>query len=71
MARACVKCGSSDLYIRWMKADAGRAAPGCNCNVCRRECTNPEEHLHVLCRCCGYAWDEETAEAAREKEESR
>jgi hypothetical protein len=50
-AKACCKCGSEDLLVRWQEA---RPYGGY---------TNNKEHLQVVCRNCQYTWDEPTLDA--------
>lgn len=66
MGSACVKCGGEDILVRFHRR--GCALPQCSCSTCTYDSHEKrhDEHLHCVCRSCGFDWTRDvlTASAA-------
>jgi hypothetical protein len=53
---ACMKCGSDDIYTRYHARGCEKEA--CSCSRCDYSSLSRrhDEHLHRMCRGCGFDW---------------
>jgi hypothetical protein len=57
---SCPKCGEQNIYIRYKGKDIGQHHLYQDSNVYRSLlCVRQDEHLHKICRECGYEWVED------------
>lgn len=64
---ACVKCCGTDIYTRWHGKGAyhpSRRHASCSGDYGETNGKPKDEHLHHVCRCCGWAWTEPPRDAS-------
>ena len=63
-SEVCCKCHGTDLYTRWHPILKGTADWEIKAHL--RDTDRLDEHLHHVCRNCGYGWSTDT----KDKEDS-